>query len=137
MTILDRIVEHKKIEVHNCKELIPVAQLEKAPFFNRDTCSLKASLMNPDRTGIIAEFKRKSPSKGIINNSSSVEDVTSGFARGGASALSVLTDVDFFGGSNDDLIKSRNVNQIPILRTDFTITNWASRFCWKFITPMS
>jgi len=76
--------------------------------------------LDEDRTGIIAEFKRRSPSKGIINDSADVFEVTSAYADYGASALSILTDEYFFGGYNEDILKAR-INQIPILRKDFTI----------------
>src|SRR5205085_4546536 len=84
---------------------------------------LCASLMNNNKTGIIAEFKRKSPSKGIINDKSLVEEVTKGYADHGASGLSVLTDRAFFGGSPDDIGKAR-ANELPILRKDFIIDEY-------------
>lgn len=121
MSILETIVEHKKIEVESCKEVISVSDLKKMPHFTMHTYGFKESILNPERTGIIAEFKRKSPSKGIINDTAKVEDVTLGYALQGASAISVLTDNNFFGGSVDDLQKAREVNQIPILRKEFII----------------
>jgi indole-3-glycerol phosphate synthase len=124
MTILDTIVEHKKKEIASCKGLISVGELEKAAHFKRNTLSMKDFLLDPQRTGIIAEFKRKSPSKGIINSVSTVADVTSGYAQQGASALSVLTDFLFFGGSADDLLKAREVSSIPILRKEFIIDDY-------------
>jgi indole-3-glycerol phosphate synthase len=124
MTILARIVDYKKKEVQSCKELIPVTVLEQMELFGRETYSLRNSLSNPGSTGIIAEFKRKSPSKGMINGAAKVETVTTGYARAGAAALSVLTDYTFFGGTNDDLIRARTVNRIPILRKDFTIDEY-------------
>jgi indole-3-glycerol phosphate synthase len=124
MTILDQIVEYKKKEVESCKELIPVKDLENTVSFSRSTFSMKSFLSDPALTGIIAEFKRQSPSKGIINDHSLVEEVTTGYASAGASALSVLTDFNFFGGSNDDIIKARTLNQLPILRKDFTIDEY-------------
>ncbi len=85
---------------------------------------LKDFLLDAQRTGIIAEFKRQSPSKGIINDKVSVEDVTTGYNSAGASALSVLTDNEFFMGKKADLIEARRVNQIPILRKDFMIDEY-------------
>jgi indole-3-glycerol phosphate synthase len=123
MNILTQIVEHKKFEVERRKSEISISQLEKASYFNRQTLSLKASLQKQSRTGIIAEFKRKSPSKGVINDKAGVADVTRGYAENGASALSVLTDEDFFGGSSLDLVEAR-VNEIPILRKDFIIDEY-------------
>lgn len=124
MSILDTIVEHKKIEIESIEELISVNDLKRLPLFNRNTYSLKEFLSNPLKTGIIAEFKRKSPSKGVINDKVDVAVVTLGYAKNGASALSVLTDFNFFGGSVDDLQKAREVNQIPILRKEFIIDEY-------------
>ncbi len=100
-----------------------ISDLEKSDFFNRETLSLKKFLLDESRTGIIAEFKRKSPSRGIINGNADVVEITSAYANNGAAALSVLTDEAFFGGSNHDLVRSR-INQIPILRKDFIIDEY-------------
>jgi indole-3-glycerol phosphate synthase len=90
------------------------------PFYKAPALSMASYLTMPGKTGIIAEFKRKSPSKGIINDSATVEAVTSGYAAHGASGLSVLTDSDFFGGSLQDLTAA-TVHETPILRKDFMI----------------
>ncbi len=124
MNILDKIVINKKKEVELAKSRVSRAELEESAFFTRDCYSFKDFLLNPQRTGIIAEFKRKSPSKGIINDTVSVEDVTTGYATAGASALSVLTDTDFFMGSKADLLEARASNSIPILRKDFMIDEY-------------
>lgn len=124
MNILDKIVLHKKVEVQAAKEIYSLADLENFESFNRETYSLKEFLLAPDRTGIIAEFKRKSPSKGIINDEVTVEEVTNAYASAGASALSVLTDHSFFMGDKADLVKARKVNTIPILRKDFMIDEY-------------
>lgn len=124
MTILDEIIEHKKKEVESCKEIISITELKKNENFNRKCLSLKDSVLNPKKTGIIAEFKRKSPSKGIINNHAFVDDVTRGYASSGASGLSILTDFNFFGGSIDDLLIARQTNNIPILRKEFIIDEY-------------
>jgi indole-3-glycerol phosphate synthase len=123
MNILDKIIEHKKVEVEQRKKQTPVSELEKQAFFNRPVLSLAQFLLDDTKTGIIAEFKRKSPSKGIINGAADVVEVTSAYARFGASGLSVLTDEQFFGGSTADLIAAR-VNQVPILRKDFMIDEY-------------
>lgn len=124
MNILDKIVAHKKIEIEAAKKQVSYADLEASEYFNRDVLSFRDSLLHPNRTGIIAEFKRKSPSKGIINDQVSVESVTNGYAAAGASALSVLTDTEFFMGNKADLQAARKVNQIPILRKDFMIDEY-------------
>ena len=124
MTILDKIVLRKKEEVALAKARVSIAQLESREAFKRPVFSLREFLLDPARTGIIAEFKRRSPSKGTINDRVSVEEVTTGYAAAGASALSVLTDNDFFGGSPADLIAAREVNDIPILRKDFMIDEY-------------
>lgn len=125
MTILDKITAQKAIEVAAAKAEISVQDLEKSEFFTRKTNSLVASLSAENSTGIIAEHKRKSPSKGIINDQLSVEEVTQGYAQAGAAGLSVLTDTDFFGGNKEDLQKARIANpSTPILRKDFMIDEY-------------
>lgn len=123
MNILEEIVAYKKLEVNKRKLEMPVKQLEQLPLFSSPAYSLKRFLLDESRTGIIAEFKRKSPSKGIINDQSAVIEVTAAYANNGASALSILTDHFFFGGSIDDLISAR-INEVPILRKDFTIDEY-------------
>lgn len=124
MTILDKIVIRKKEEVAQAKQKVSVKQLEAGLHFNRNPYVLKDFLQATDRTGIIAEFKRRSPSKGIINDQVTVEEVTQAYAAAGAAALSVLTDVDFFGGHNNDLLAARAANKIPVLRKDFMIDEY-------------
>ncbi|MGV8877585.1 MAG: indole-3-glycerol phosphate synthase TrpC [Sphingobacteriaceae bacterium] len=124
MNILDEIVAAKKQEVIADKSLVPVSKLEASPFFLRTPYTFRDFLLDPKRTGIIAEFKRKSPSKGIINDHAKVEEVTQGYATAGASALSVLTDKPFFMGEQADLIAARNANTIPLLRKDFMIDDY-------------
>jgi indole-3-glycerol phosphate synthase len=124
MNILDQIIEHKRKEVNDRKSLYPVKLLEQSIFFSSPTVSLKKYVQREDKTGIIAEFKRKSPSKGVINAHAPVERTTIGYMQAGASALSVLTDKHFFGGSNDDLTLVRKFNFCPIIRKDFTIDEY-------------
>jgi indole-3-glycerol phosphate synthase len=123
MNILDEIIDRKKVQVEKTKAQTPVDVLEKSSFFLRQPLSLRKFLTDPQKTGIIAEFKRRSPSKGVINDRVNVLDVTKGYAAAGASCLSVLTDQHFFGGSNADLMTAR-VNAIPILRKDFMIDEY-------------
>lgn len=124
MTILDKIIAEKYKEVEAQKAIMPVSKLEKAELFGRKTLSLTESLTKPGSSGIIAEFKRKSPSKGIINDKVKVEEVTNGYAHAGVAGLSVLTDRPFFGGASVDLIAARQVNRIPILRKDFMVDEY-------------
>jgi len=118
--ILSQIVSYKKEEIKKNKREIPQVFLEKQPAFTREIFSIGEFLSDPDRTGIIAEFKRKSPSKGMINDWSTVEDVTSAYSRNGASAISVLTDYPSFGGYPADLQAAR-FNKLPILRKEFIL----------------
>lgn len=124
MNILDQIIDHKRKEVADAKSLYPVKLLEQSIFFSSPAVSLKKYVQREDKTGIIAEFKRKSPSKGIINAYASVERTSIGYMQAGASALSVLTDKQFFGGSNEDLKTVRKFNFCPVLRKDFTIDEY-------------
>ncbi|SRR5258708_31761 len=121
--ILDRIIEYKRVEVAERKATTPVMVLEGKEGFGRQPLSLRAFLTDPGKTGIIAEFKRRSPSKGVINDRVTVEEVTQGYAAAGASCLSVLTDTPSFGGSSEDLMAAR-VNAIPILRKDFIVDEY-------------
>jgi indole-3-glycerol phosphate synthase len=124
MNILDQILEHKRKEVDERKSLYPVKLLEKSIFFATPTVSLKKDITRKDKSGIIAEIKRKSPSKGVINPHVSVERISIGYMQAGASALSVLTDTHFFGGSNEDLMTARKFNFCPILRKDFVVDEY-------------
>jgi indole-3-glycerol phosphate synthase len=124
MNILDQIIEHKRKEVSERKELYPVKFLEQSIYFGTQPVSLKKYIQREDKSGIIAEIKRKSPSKGLINPYVSVERTSIGYMQAGASALSVLTDKQFFGGSNEDLTLARKYNFCPILRKDFTIDEY-------------
>lgn len=124
MNILDKIVEFKRKEIVSSKEVITLTELKSMPEFNRQCYSITESICDPGKTGIIAEFKRKSPSKGIINDQVSVADISIAYSQYGAAALSVLTDFNFFGGSIDDLQEARKHNEIPILRKDFIVDTY-------------
>lgn len=123
MNILDKIIAQKKIEVEKRKSNKSIKDLEDGPFYKNETLSFKDFLLRDDKTGIIAEFKKRSPSKGIINNTSTVEEVTTAYAKYGASAISILTDEEFFGGSLDDLVAA-TINEVPLLRKDFIIDEY-------------
>lgn len=123
MNILEKIIAKKRIEVAERKGSRSIAELENGPFYKNKVLDFKEYLCRYDKTGIIAEFKRRSPSKGIINNTSSVKEVTTSYIRNGASALSILTDEDFFGGSLNDLLEA-TINEVPLLRKDFIIDEY-------------
>lgn len=124
MNVLDEIIAYKRKEVEERKALFPTRLLEKSIFFNSTPVSLRKYLLRDDRSGIIAEFKRKSPSKGFINKYADVERTTIGYMQAGASALSVLTDAFYFGGRSEDLGVARKFNFCPILRKDFTVDEY-------------
>lgn len=121
MNILEKIVAHKYTEVAACKAAISVQALEKRPLFKRQPYSLREFIHQQDKTGVIAEFKRKSPSKGDINVSASLEQVVAGYEKSRASAVSVLTDGTYFGGTVNDVESARAQIEIPILRKEFVI----------------
>ena len=118
--ILAKIVETKFGEVAERKKQITIAQLQAMPLFEKPCYSLKANILDASKTGIIAEFKRQSPSKGIINAVASVEEVAKAYTQFGASGISVLTDGPYFGGSLADLSIAVQ-NEIPVLRKEFII----------------
>ena len=124
MNILETIITQKRIEVEQRKRQHSIADLERGPFYKSETYSLKQALVDETASGIIAEFKRKSPSKGIINDKTSVEEVSQGYATNGASGISILTDEEFFGGTLADLQKAAIINKIPLLRKDFMIDEY-------------
>lgn len=124
MTILDEIIAHKKAEISEKQKLFPISFIEKQKYFEMKTFSLKNELFKKDKVGIISEFKRKSPSKSEINRDAKIENVVKGYENAGASGISVLTDSDFFGGKNDDLITARELVNLPILRKDFIIDEY-------------
>lgn len=123
MNILDTIIAKKKIEVEERKQTMPISQLEQNPAFKKTALSLTEFLLRNDKNSIIAEFKRQSPSKGIINATATVEHVTNAYAEYGGSAISVLTDETFFGGGLEDLTIAVGTN-IPVLRKDFIIDEY-------------
>lgn len=125
MNILEKIVDTKRIEVEKARQSVSIDQLIKEPLFLRETISLKSRLQNAGLPGIITEFKRKSPSKGLINGTVTVENVTKGYNEAGAAALSVLTDTDYFGGTTEDFLTARALNSnIPMLRKDFIVDEY-------------
>ena len=123
MTILDQIIANKKREVALKKVVVSIQQLENSDLFNSKTNSLSKSIINSP-FGIIAEHKRRSPSKGTINHDLSVEEVVNGYENAGASGISVLTDSRYFGGSLEDLVLARASVKKSLLRKEFIIDEY-------------
>jgi indole-3-glycerol phosphate synthase len=123
MNILDKIILDKRREVVLKKSIIPVFQLEASVFFEKQTISLSHNLQNSN-SGIIAEHKRRSPSKAEINYGFTVEEVVKGYETAGACGISVLTDGKYFGGSLDDLVLARATVNIPLLRKEFIVDEY-------------
>ncbi len=121
--VLEEIIAFKRQDVSRKKHLFPQTDLLKAAHFSRTVHSLKRALLTKG-SGIIAEFKRQSPSQGAINTVADVALVAKGYYQAGAVAVSVLTDAPFFGGSLDDLMAARNVLPCPILRKDFIVDEY-------------
>ncbi|MEQ5792867.1 indole-3-glycerol phosphate synthase TrpC [Muricauda sp. NFXS6] len=123
MNILDKIVADKRKEVDLKKSLITQSQLEASVMMERTSVSL-AEVLRKSNSGIIAEHKRRSPSKSVINQSLGIQDVAKGYTDAGACGMSVLTDGKYFGGSLDDLVLARASTNIPILRKEFIIDEY-------------
>jgi indole-3-glycerol phosphate synthase len=123
MNILDRIILDKRREVELKKSLIPVSQLEHAALFDSRTVSL-SKILRSSQTGIIAEHKRRSPSKSEINYNFTVEEVVKGYESAGVCGISVLTDGKYFGGSLDDLLLARASVNVPLLRKEFIVDEY-------------
>ncbi len=123
MNILDKIVADKHKEVALKKSVIPAKQLEQSALFDRTTNSLAEALQN-STAGIIAEHKRRSPSKAVINQKVSVQNVALDYETAGACGMSVLTDGKYFGGSLEDLLLARATVQMPLLRKEFIIDEY-------------
>lgn len=122
MNILDKIIADKFKEVELKKSLIPVSQLENSVLFDRKCISLADNLRTG--SGIIAEHKRRSPSKSVINQNLNVQDVVKGYEDADVSGISVLTDGKYFGGSLEDLLYARASVNLPVLRKDFMIDEY-------------
>jgi len=125
MHILEKIVLHKRAEVEQYRLKTPIAELERAPYFSRTCNSYTTAINNDMSSGVIAEFKRKSPSRSNINLTADLTQVTAGYSAAGANAISVLTDEHFFGGDNDYLTSVRqSLPEMPLLRKDFVIDEY-------------
>jgi indole-3-glycerol phosphate synthase len=124
MNILDKIVIQKKIEIEQAKQQFSIKQLEDSYYFKKENYAVTENFKKENNTGIIAEFKRQSPSKGIINDKANVVEVVKGYENAGVVASSILTDNTFFGGSKNDLMEARKEVQLPLLRKDFMIDEY-------------
>jgi indole-3-glycerol phosphate synthase len=122
MDILETIIANKRLEVANQKAAVPLEMLLAmgAARMGRPTRSMRKAL-EKSPSGIISEFKRKSPSKGWLHPGAKVEEVVPAYEQGGAAACSILTDGDFFGGSLGDLQRARMLVRLPLLRKDFIV----------------
>lgn len=122
MNILDRIVAHKQQETQARQKYRPVAYLEQSPLFSRPCIALDAAVCAA--SGVIAEHKRRSPSRLFPRSDFPVTEIVRGYQDAAAAAVSVLTDVHFFGGCTDDVLQARAALNIPILRKDFTLETY-------------
>ena len=121
--ILSEIIANKRFEVDLQKQTISIEQLQDSIAEVSPTRSMKQALSS-STSGIIAEFKRRSPSKGWIKQEARVEEIVPAYVTAGASALSILTDEKFFGGSLKDIRTARPLVDIPIIRKDFIIDEY-------------
>ena len=123
MTILDKIIKDKRRSIALKRTIVPIKQLEQSVLFERSTRSL-AKTLSQSQSGIIAEHKRRSPSKSIINQGLNIEDVAKGYQLAGVCGMSVLTDVKYFGGALEDLLIARASCELPLLRKEFIIDEY-------------
>ena len=124
MNILEQIIAAKRTEVAERREQVPVKELEGHAFFERPVVSFSNAIADPGKKGLVAEFKRKSPSEGFINEHADAQHITAAYTAAGASALSVLTDTHYFGGSSSDIAAARNNEHTPILRKEFIVDEY-------------
>lgn len=119
--ILQEIVATKRAEIDRRKRETDFQALYRQAETPRTTRHSLREALRSSSTGIISEFKRRSPSKGWINRDADVQSVVRAYQQAGATALSILTDTPYFGGTDDDLRSARQACSLPILRKDFTI----------------
>lgn len=120
MTILDQIIQNKRAEVAQLKTKYSFHDFEKTPFFEQNCRSLKKAIQ-AKKFGIIAEFKRKSPSAGIINEDLDLAEIARIYELNEMAAMSILTDKHYFGGTNDDIAIAKTHSSLPILRKEFIV----------------
>jgi len=123
MNILGEIVKHKRNELISQKLNSTIKELEQSESFKIKCRSLKSSILT-SKSGIICEFKRRSPSRDIINNHSKLTDVVAGYEQAGASGISILTNEKYFSGSTNDIKKTSKIISTPILRKEFIIDEY-------------
>ena len=123
MKILDKIVYDKKSEIENLSKIVSISDLENQKDFTKQSKSLKESIKK-SKSGIICEFKRKSPSNEKINYKSNVSDVINGYEKAGAVGVSILTNKKYFDGSISDINEAKKSINIPILRKEFIISEY-------------
>ena len=123
MRILDKIVENKRTEIIKLSSEIPTSLLESKSLFSKESISLKDSILK-SHSGIICEFKRRSPSNNNINYKSTITEVVKGYQEAGAAGLSILTNKIYFDGDINDIIDIRNISNIPILRKEFIVSEY-------------
>lgn len=119
--ILEEIVANKRTEVEQAKLQVPLEVLKEAACSAPSVRSLRKSIESHHEGGIIAEFKRRSPSKDWINRHAKIEDIIPSYEKAGAAGLSILTDYNYFGGTLEDVIRARKLTQLPILRKEFVV----------------
>lgn len=124
MNILEKIVAQKHLDVAATKKSISENELKTLPAYGRTCRNLREFVLDPTRNGIIAEFKRASPSKGIINDRSTPADIAAAYQNNRVSAISVLTDTPFFQGSLADLTAVCEISTVPVLRKEFIVDRY-------------
>ncbi len=123
MSILTEIIDRKRERLELAKQAVPLEAIRARALQRRASHTLREALLHPG-INIIAEFKRRSPSKGLIRADADLKEVVKSYEAGGATALSVLTEEDYFSGSLDDLRTARSVVDLPILRKDFVFDEY-------------
>lgn len=124
MNILQEICLHQQELVDTLKIEVPVSTLKSSPYYQREVNSLKAKFESTEDSGIIAEFKRRSPSKPEINLDAVAAEIVPGYEKAGAFAVSILTNAKYFGGSNEDITSIRDLCSLPLLRKDFIVDEY-------------
>ena len=122
MTVLQDIIQHKREEIESKRRHVSIQNLTQSNLFKRPVKSLQKSIKNGN--GIISEFKRKSPSAGLISKGKTLEDTVHFYNKHKVSAISILTDQHYFGGQVEDLSIARSIFSGPILRKDFIIDEY-------------